>query len=378
MPTNSIGIPTYANQSAQVRNDIHVFTTNWFVNRTPLAARLPRLPVGSTNFKIVTRKFQRPRSTTLAAAITGTSDTSITVADGTTFMVGDVLEIGSERLAVTADPTSSTLTVARGLEGTSAATASNGATVTLIGNARTGAEVDQSATSYIPVAVDQYTQTYQHPVQVAGTTQGTSSMELPSGARSPFDQNKMEALGNMMDDIEVSSYYGKGDSGSSTGRPKQKGLKTLLTTNNTTSPTNSVAYKPDDFVRDTVQKCRTAGGDPDVILFSPDWMTAFSVWSKDLTRLDAGANIFGTSINVFTAPFLGRIAMIEAPLLSAGTAITLTSSQIRMRAKRNEFWQPRGSRGDAIEGDWISEMAIELENEHMSAWLSGVTGWSSS
>ena len=56
------------------------------------------------------------------------------------------------------------------------------------------------------------------------------------------------------------------------------------------------------------------------------------------------------------------MTIIEAPLLKPFTAVALTSSEVRMRMKRNEFWSPRGSRGDAFEGDWVAEGAIEIEN----------------
>ena len=56
--------------------------------------------------------------------------------------------------------------------------------------------------------------------------------------------------------------------------------------------------------------------------------------------------------------------------------MALTSAEIRFRVKRNEFWNPRGVRGDAVEGDWIAEGAIELENESHHAWLEGVTAFS--
>ncbi len=46
----------------------------------------------------------------------------------------------------------------------------------------------------------------------------------------------------------------------------------------------------------------------------------------------------------------GGVAIIEAPLLKPFTAICLTSAEVRMRMKRNEFWQPRGTRGDAYRG----------------------------
>jgi hypothetical protein len=85
---------------------------------------------------------------------------------------------------------------------------------------------------------------------------------------------------------------------------------------------------------------------------------------------------FGTPIDVFEAPFLGGITIIEAPLLRPFTAVALTSSEVRMRMKRNEFWNPRGIRGDSFEGDWMAEGAIEIENPSHHAWLQGVTAFS--
>jgi hypothetical protein len=68
--------------------------------------------------------------------------------------------------------------------------------------------------------------------------------------------------------------------------------------------------------------------------------------------------------------------LVEAPLLRPFTAVALTSSEIRLRVKRNEFWSPRGVRGDAFEGDLIAEGAIELANESHHAWVEGITAFS--
>lgn len=75
--------------------------------------------------------------TTLSAAITSTSSTSITVSTGSNYAqlptTGQFrILIDSELLLVTANNGSGTLTVTRGVEGTIAATHSNGASVTAI------------------------------------------------------------------------------------------------------------------------------------------------------------------------------------------------------------------------------------------------------
>ncbi len=373
------GIQNTFDYQAQIRNDIHVVATNWFVNRCPLITRVPRLPSGSTTFTIVSRSV-RPRVASLAAAV-AVNDIQISLVDATPYMNGDVLELPSgERVEITADPNaaSGVVQVRRAVESTSQSTAVSGGIVRLIGNSRTGAEINQSGVSLRPVGVTQYCQTFQHPVQIGGSLQATASLALPTGIRTPFDQNKMDALQNLMDDLEVSSYYGRGEDPSVTGRPKQKGIRSLVSTNNvTTTPTNAAAYKPTDFIRDTMEKCRTNGGDPDVLLVSSNFMTGLATWGQAVMRIDAGRSVFGVPIDVFEAPFLGGVSIIEAPLLRPSTAICLTSAEVRLRMKRNEFWMPRGSRGDAYEGDWVAEGAIEVENPLHHAWVEGITAFSS-
>ncbi len=113
-----------------------------------------------------------------------------------------------------------------------------------------------------------------------------------------------------------------------------------------------------------------------MLIVSTNFMTGLATWGHAAQRIEAGVNVFGTPIDVFEAPFLGGISLIEAPLLKPFSAICLTSSEVRLRMKRNEFWSPRGSRGDAFEGDWIAEGAIEVDNESHHAWLEGITAFS--
>ena len=378
MPNSYLqGIQGAFDNQSEIRNDIYTVASNWFVNRCPLITRIPRLPVGSTTFTIVSRSF-RTRLATVAAPVAA-GDTQITLVDASPFMNGDVLELASgERVELIGDPNIATNInpVRRAAEGTVAATGAVNDTIRLIGNSRSGSEINQNGVALKPVGVPQYCQTWQHPVQVGGSLQASASFATYESARTPFEQYKMDALQNLMDDMEYSSYYGRGEDPSVALRPKQKGLRTILTTNLTTNPVNAGAYKATDFIRDTMQQCRMNGGDPDVLLVSSDFMTGLATWGQAVQRIDAGVNVFGTPIDVFEAPFLGGISIIEAPLLKRATAICLTSSEVRMRMKRNEFWNPRGIRGDAYEGDWMAEGAIEVDNQGHHAWVEGIQAFS--
>ena len=289
------GIQGAFDNQAQIRNDVAVVAINWFVNRCPLVTRVPRVGCGSTTFTMVNRSF-RSRVAALAAAV-ATSDAQIALVDASPFMNGDVLELaGGERVEIVADPnvTTNVVQVRRGVEGTSPGTGAINDIVRLIANSRTGSEVNQSGVAYKPVGVNQYCQTWQHPVQVGGALQASHGYQGVQGVGSPFEQGKMDALQNLMDDMEASSYYGRGEDPSVTSRPKQKGLRALLAGNLTTAPTNAGAYKPTDLIRDTLEKCRTGGGDPDVLIVSTNFMTGLATWGHAAQRIEAGVNVFGT------------------------------------------------------------------------------------
>ncbi|MBN9183526.1 MAG: hypothetical protein J0I66_11145 [Microbacterium sp.] len=62
------------------------------------------------------------------------------------------------------------------------------------------------------------------------------------------------------------------------------GLNSVIVTNNTVQPTNYASYKPDDMIRDTVQKIFDAGGNPTHALVSTDWMAGLYKWGVSSVR----------------------------------------------------------------------------------------------
>lgn len=356
-----------------IPNDVFGVAINWWVNRTPIFSRLPKLPVGSPSF-LITNDNYRPRSNPMndSGGISN-SDTTMGVTDGSMFDVGDVVQVESEFMLVTAI-SSNNLTVTRGYAGTSAASHNDALPVYLVTNTRTGAEVNVSSVSRIPATVTQYNQTLQHAYQIGGALQADAN--YVSAYASPLDRDRMLAMQHVVDDFESAAYYGKGKAIGATGdRPMMKGLRSLISTNLTTSPTNGAAYKPSDLVRDTMQKCFDGGGNPTVLLVSTDFLSGFAVWGHAAMRIPAGTNVFGTPIDLFEAPFLNGVNIVPCPLMRPGTAVCLSDPEVRIRMKRPMFDKPRGSRGDVFEGDIIMEGAIELDNEAHHAWVEGITAF---
>lgn len=370
--TQGIQTPYQSVNANAIPFDVFRMAINWFPNRCPLLYQLSKLPLNSFTFYTNDDTY-RPRTTTLGGAYTSTG-TTLTVADTTGLSVGDVLEVDSERFLVTTINNANTVTVTYAFEGTTNANHNNASTVTIITNARTGADVDQSAMSRIPSTVAQYSQTIQHPYQIGGSLQSASN--YMDGAITPLDRDRMMAIQHVMDDFERACYLGKGQALSSTvSNQTMKGFKTRLTTNNTTSPTNASSYKPSDFNRDVLQKCFTYGGEPDMILVSSEFLTGLFTWGYTLQQLNVGETELGIKPTVFTVPFLNGVRLIPAPLLPSYTAIAFNTREVRLRIKRDLMIKERGSRGDAIEGDVIMEGAIEIENESHHAMVSGITGF---
>lgn len=377
MPIYEQGIQTPYASLAVIPNPVYGRAINYNINRTPLFSRARKRPESGLQFLVTSGRYLPGTTTMNDSGGIDNAVTTMTVTDGTMFMVGDVIQVESEYMLVTA-VSGNDLTITRAYASTSAASHADALTVYRISNSRTGAEVDQNALNLIPTTVTQNLQTFQHPYQTGGSLESASaSYALPPGMRSVSEYQKSLAMQAAADDFERSSYYGKGVAlAASTTRPAQKGLKTLLTTNNTTSPTNASAYKPSDLIRDTVQKCYDGGGNPDVMIVSNDFMTGLATWGHAAQRLTAGANVFGTPIDVFECPFLNGINLVPSPMLRSGSAICTTSSEIAVAVKRQMFDKPRGSRGDATEGDIIFEAAIEVVNEAHHAWLEGITAFS--
>lgn len=373
----SQGIALPYGQRLATPDDYLRIAINYFPNRVPLITRLSRRPVGAMAVKLVGCDY-RPRAGTLGGAVADGSTTTITLTDATFVLLGDILKIESEYVEVTADPntTNNQITVRRGVSGTTGAAHSNGVAFTLIGNSRTGGEVNQKAITFQPSPTTQYPQTFQHPYEIGGATQSLSNLALPPGIATPLERERMLSMQQCLDDMEFTSYYGKSEalSGSVT-RQKQAGIQQILTTNNTSSPTNASAYKPSDLVRDTMQKCFNGGGQPNTLFVSTDFLSAFATWGYPAQMLDAGATAYGTRIELFYTSFLPTLVIVPSPLMAAGTAFCFNSEEVAWGEKRRINDQERGRAGDAIQGDVIAEGCVLIENEKHHAWVEGITGW---
>jgi hypothetical protein len=348
----------------------------WF-DQYPLVALLPEVSVSGVTVKAIDDAY-RPNSTAINDANgTTNSATSLVVADASTFLPGDVLDIESEKVLVTAvNATSNTLTITRGHASTTAAAHNNGVTAYLVANSRTGSEVDQESITRVFDSSLTYPQTIQHPYQIGGSTEASApNMGIPGGFASMVGYQRAKAAQEVMRDFERACCYGKAVAlAADTTRPAMNGLISRLTTNRATSPTNSNGYKPSDFVRDVMTAPASYGGKVDTLLLSNEYRNAFAIWGLNLTQVRAGDTSLGNSFTRLVCEDLAATVYF-CPLLRPYTAIGLQSNELYMAWKRRPFDKPRGSRGDATEGDVIGEGTIVVNNESHHSFVTGVTAF---
>jgi hypothetical protein len=388
MALDTNGIVSFVTLAGEQVNVLMPKLREVFVNETPLVSRLARLPATSKVYSF-TNYNPRVRAATLGTGgVTTNVQTSIPFADASQYQVGDVLELNDgtnmERVEVVSAPvlttTPNTVTVRRGREGTTAvATFAAGINVYLIGNSRVGTEGDQVAIRSVRTATQQIVQTFQFPVQVGGEAQAISNVPMPPGYASVFDLEKATKLIELMRDQEYTSYYGLGELPAAEGdRGKQKGLRTLIGTYNgganvdTTTKTN---YTKAQFLAGTIQKIYDAGGDPDLILCSTDFMGFLMTWAPTQTAVLGGnyTKALNQPIDEFILPLTGKPMMFVPSLqLRKGTAAVLSSKDLNLRVLRDEYYQPRGYRGDATEGDWLSSMCIDMGHPAWHAWSENI------
>ena len=84
---------------------------------------------------------------------------------------------------------------------------------------------------------------------------------------------------------------------------------------------------------------------PDVLLLSTNLLSGLAIWGQAPTLVAAGTSGYGVPTEGDEPSSLSGVTILEAPPLRLLTAIVLTSSEARLRKKRDEFRDPCGIPG---------------------------------
>jgi len=205
-------------------------------------------------------------TTTLGAAFADTSGTALNLASGIADLVeGQIILVDSEQMLVTVATGSNTATVSRGWGGTTAATHSNGATVTFIGSAHKEGADAPSAIYTFPTMPYNYVQEFTKTILLTEIEQAINRY----GIDKALDYETAKRSRQLFIDMEKQVFYGKRVLGTSSVPAAFGGLETYI------PAANIVAGAGGDLtaamVMSAVQKCYDAVGNagiPDTIVCS--------------------------------------------------------------------------------------------------------------
>jgi hypothetical protein len=387
-----------ASLATEQRTVIYPYLREVFINEAPVVTRAHREAAAGVSYSIDTYDV-RARTKTLTSAIV-TGDSTITLNDTTSLVIGDILELintaGSavERLQVTALPSSTTATITRAMSGTTAIAndTTGGAAnnvVKVIGTSKFGSEVDTIATRATRTLIPQYVQSFLLAAQMSRLANQVQNTALPPGIASPFDLEQQTKMTELVRDEEYTLYFGMGEAPSTTVTAKCRGIKQLIGYYNGGSSAPALnsnvnvklaaggSYTFLNFVADGIQKAIDGGGDPDTIICSTNFLGGLNTWGYAKSQIiEPRTTKLGVPIAEITVPLASKpITIIPSYQMPAGTACVLTWRDLLVRYIAEETWLPRAIRGQAIEGEYYADLCPELGHPGWHAWVEGITSF---
>jgi hypothetical protein len=231
--------------------------------------------------------------------------TTVSVTDADLWQVGDIWEVDSEQILVTAK-SSTTMTIVRDIGGTQA-THADASVATRISRARKdGATADDSPSNEIASAYN-VTQIFQRTIEVARTKGKIAEYGVASWEDYWIDKYMEE----LMMDLARLPYYGERNVGSASQGRVAGGFRNFITDNVTyatsTGSTGGTALAlTRDHIDDTLQAIFADGGDPDLILTVPHAQRKINDFYEGYVSTERSEQLGGILIKKLMNPITGK------------------------------------------------------------------------
>lgn len=258
------------------------------------------------------------------------SDTTISFDDGATspatdiwvFLAAGAVMLNSrtgERIRVAATPTTTTVTITRGIQGTSAAAINDNDTWTLVTLAKANGAVPVRSAYQQPTSFQNYIQTFN---KTASIENAYKAGILRTDLDGPKMEAQLDALEQVANDIEYAYFLGVKELASlSEGATYYTGgLKSAvdaagLTSNILNGNTTAGANLSD--VLDWLENIMTWGSDTKLFFGGPRAYSAISRYAVSAAGgfriTDSSESVFGINIETIKTPF-GELSMASHPL----------------------------------------------------------------
>lgn len=347
---------------------------------TQVLMKIGSKPAKNAKFEWYEDELQ-PRFDKLGAAITSTSATSMTVTNYKRFRKGDLVKIANkETVRVTATPSSTTVSITRGVGDEAAATASNGAQLFIMSPAAEEGSTARDLASTQREGKYNYCQIVKTPFGVTGTQEGTDQL-----AGQDFNEERRKKLIEHKRDIEHMLLFGVRDKYDGDTHPIRMsgGITYFVTTNVKDMGGDMTEPEWEDFLR----ICFRYGSKEKLVLCSPKAITAINGFARGRLITKSDESTYGVTMTQYQNA--GRkVMLVEHQLLTnddlsdftgvAGYCIVVDVKGLTLRYMRGTMvgysQNIQANDADERKDQYLSELGLELDQERDHGIGSGIEG----
>lgn len=307
------------------------------------------------------------RSSTLGAAIaaTDTATCSITTADYVKVQPGDVWRIGTEDIWVSAMSTT-TLTITRGFNGTTAAAHDNASVMTRISRARIdGDDADDSPTTEVASAYN-YTQIFQRTVNLSRSKLKVAEYGISNMEDYDIDKKMKE----LMIDLSLLPYYGGRSAGTENSVARSAGGFGQFITGNVTYATTTAAtggtaeaLDRDSHIDANLALIHADGGSPNLALTTSWAQRKINKMYEGFISTERSEQMGGNLIKRLQNPIDGKtIDVVVDRRCPSGQLWFLDTQYIAFYPFDEFFYERMAKTGDSVKGQVVGEYGFVVAN----------------
>jgi len=317
------------------------------------------------------------RTDTLGTAITATDTTTMSVTTAANFQAGDVVLIDSEQIWISAMSTT-TATITKAFNGTTAATHLVSAVITRISRARiSGDDADDSPSTEVS-STSNCTQIFQRTVNLTRSILKINKYGIANLEDYMIDK----FMDELMMDLARLPYYGGRSAGTeNTVARTAGGLKQYITDNVTyatsTAATGGTALAlTRDQIDDTLANIHADGGDPKLILTVAHAQRKINDMYEGFVTTERSEQLGGVLIKKLMNPISGSILDVVVDRnCPAGQLWILDTAKIAYYPFDPFFYERLAKTGDSVKGEIVGEYGFVVANP---TWSGAVKEFSSS
>lgn len=291
-------------------------------------------------------------------------DTVLTVDSGSVFRTGDLLRAaGSSEVMQVASSTSTTVTVARGYGGTTAAALVDDQELVLIGHAALEGEDAASAVSQQRSRVENFTQIFTETVSISGSLDAVTL----HGIDKEFDYQVINRLRELLRQLEQSVICGVKASatgyGSASVRRTMGGIMSLISGSDAVRVAGGGAALDEPALNAALRSCWERGGRPNAIVVGGAQKRKISSFVSAGSQYRAGESKLKSLIDVYESDFgVQRVILSRWVPSDAVLLLDLDKLQVMPLAGRSFQVKPLATTGDFRRAQVIGEYTLEMQN----------------